>query len=77
MQSLREQQREDGSVLGDDLAKVFSLAKEMHIILAGIINIIEPEDNSGNLTSEYLSLTTALLGCKTVITQMGAMDGKL
>jgi hypothetical protein len=63
-------------VLGDDLAKVFSLAKEMHIILAGVLKNIEPEDNSGNLTSEYLGLTTALLGCKTVITQMERMDAK-
>jgi hypothetical protein len=75
MSSLRRNSKcKGGFVLGDDLDKVFSMAKEIHTILSGIVSSIEPEDNSGNLTSEYLGLTTALLGCKTVITQMEKMD---
>lgn len=60
----------------EGLSEVFVMAKRMHVILSKIINDSEPEDDSGNLTSEYLSLTTALLGCKTVITQMEKMDAK-
>ena len=54
--------------------EVFNMAKDMHVLLSDIMKGMESEDGSGNLTPEYLTLTTAILGCKTVIVQMEKMD---
>jgi hypothetical protein len=58
------------------LNEVFEMAKDMHELIVEVLESVEPEDNSGKLTSEYLGLTTALLGCKTIIIQMEKMSAK-
>lgn len=56
------------------IGKISQMAKDMHFYLVELLDGVEAEDDSGNLTREYLSLTTALLGCKTVIDQMERMN---
>jgi hypothetical protein len=58
---------------GQKIDKVYDLACVAHKILQELLKDIEPEDDSGGLTRDYSAATSALIGCKTVIDQMGRL----
>lgn len=57
-----------------EVSEISSMAQDMHVLIAELLDGVEVEDDSGQLTRDYLRLTTALLGCKTVIDQMEKMN---
>lgn len=61
----------------EKLREIKALSFTIHNTLTDLLEVVEIEDNSGQLTTEYTRLTTALLGCKIVIEQMGKMSGDL
>jgi hypothetical protein len=50
--------------------EVFDSAKSLHELIVEALRGVQIENNAGELTPQYLALTTALMGCKTVILQM-------
>ena len=61
----------------EKLQEIKALSFAIHNTLTAFLEDVEVEDNSGQLTTEYTRLTTALLGCKIIIEQMGKMSGDL
>lgn len=61
----------------EKVTKIFDAACEIHLGLQELLEEVEPEDNSGNLTPEYRSLSSALVGCKLIIDQTGRINGTI
>ena len=45
-----------------EVSEISSMAQDMHVLIAELLDGVEVEDDSGQLTRDYLRLTTALLG---------------